>query len=183
MSLFKLQEWWSIQCCEDEEEFDSGCMCIGNLDNANPSTNKIAIGSLAGRLRIYAPINPSFKVDDLIIEISLGQPILQILTGQFIPASSGLGIAILHPRKLVVYELIAKFSSNDKSKAQYHSLDKIYENDLGLGGKHFTAYNMTSGFFGGCYHYHYCYYCYYHYCYYYRYCYYHYHYHYHYCCY
>ena len=149
MSVFQLQEWWSVQCCEEEEEFDTGCLCIGNLDNADPPSNKIAVGSLAGKLRIYSPSSPSYKVDDLIIEFTSGQPILQLLSGQFIPASSGLGIAVLHPRKLVIYELIAKFNSNEKTKAQYHSLEKIYEHDLGLGGKHFTAYNMTSGYFGG----------------------------------
>lgn len=47
MSVFQLQEWWSINV-SDNEEFDTGCMTIGNIDNSNPSTDKIAIGSLQG---------------------------------------------------------------------------------------------------------------------------------------
>ena len=33
-------------------------------------------------------------------------------------------------------------------KANYHSLRKAYEHNLGVEGKHFTAYNMISGPFG-----------------------------------
>ena len=32
MSLFKAREWWSTVVGE-EEEFDSGCMCVANIDN------------------------------------------------------------------------------------------------------------------------------------------------------
>ena len=35
MSVFRLQEWWSIKM-SDTEEFDMGCMVVGNLDNAPP---------------------------------------------------------------------------------------------------------------------------------------------------
>jgi hypothetical protein len=38
---------------------------------------------------------------------------------------------------------------NHGSKASYYVLEKLYEHDLGLEGKHFTAYNMTHGPFGG----------------------------------
>lgn len=33
-------------------------------------------------------------------------------------------------------------------KANYHSMRKAYEHNLGVEGKHFTAYNMISGPFG-----------------------------------
>lgn len=33
MSLFKARDWWSTTVGEDEE-FDQGCLCVGNLDNA-----------------------------------------------------------------------------------------------------------------------------------------------------
>jgi Bardet-Biedl syndrome 9 protein len=36
-----------------------------------------------------------------------------------------------------------------EGRANYHQLTKFYEHNLGLEGKHFTAYNMTSGPFGG----------------------------------
>lgn len=36
-----------------------------------------------------------------------------------------------------------------EGKANYHVMRKAYEHVLGIEGKHFTAYNMTSGPFGG----------------------------------
>ena len=35
MSVFRLQEWWSVRMADDEE-FDTGCMVVGNLDNSAP---------------------------------------------------------------------------------------------------------------------------------------------------
>jgi len=115
MSCFKLQEWWSVQAGADEE-FAAGAMVVGNLDNAPPSaagngstdgselapSNKVAVGSLQGMLRVYCPARPEFRVDDLLVEADLGQPVLQLLSGQFLPMSSHLAIAVLHPRSLVV---------------------------------------------------------------------------------
>ena len=57
------------------------------------------------------------------------------------------GLAILHPRKLVVYELSPKGAKS--GQASYYSLVKLYEHDLGMKGKHFTSYNMICGSFGG----------------------------------
>lgn len=34
-------------------------------------------------------------------------------------------------------------------RANYYSMHKAYQHDLGIDGKHFTAYNMSSGLFGG----------------------------------
>lgn len=33
MSLFKARDWWSTTVGE-EEEFDLGCLCVANIDNA-----------------------------------------------------------------------------------------------------------------------------------------------------
>lgn len=55
---------------------------------------------------MYQPTRPQFRVEDLVLEESLGLPILQLLLGKFIPSSDGLGVAVLHPKKLVVYEII-----------------------------------------------------------------------------
>lgn len=33
MSLFKARDWWSTTVGE-EEEFDLGCLCVTNIDNA-----------------------------------------------------------------------------------------------------------------------------------------------------
>ncbi len=35
MSLFKVKDWWSVQCGSDEE-FDHNSLCIANIDN-NPN--------------------------------------------------------------------------------------------------------------------------------------------------
>jgi len=32
MSLFKAREWWSTKAGVDEE-FDTGCLCVGDIDN------------------------------------------------------------------------------------------------------------------------------------------------------
>ena len=90
----------------EEEEFDHGAMAVGNIDNSNPPAEKIAVGSLQGMLRIYHPSRPGFRIEDLILEESLGSPILQLLVGRFIPSTDINGLAVLHPRCLVVYELL-----------------------------------------------------------------------------
>lgn len=33
MSLFKARDWWSASLGEGEE-FDQGCLCVGNVDNS-----------------------------------------------------------------------------------------------------------------------------------------------------
>lgn len=111
MSVFQLQEWWSVKV-GDDEEFDVSCFGVGNLDNAPNRFNKIVIGSLKGILRIYYPSKPNFRIEDLVLEENLGKPILQILVGRFIPGTEALGIAVLHPRELVVYEVIPQGSKN-----------------------------------------------------------------------
>ncbi|KAJ1421010.1 PTHB1, N-terminal domain-containing protein, partial [Ochromonadaceae sp. CCMP2298] len=107
MSVFQLQEWWGVKVAQNEE-FDHGSLVVGNLDNADPPANKIAVGSQQGMLRIYAPTRPQFRVEDLILEESLGQPILQLLAGCFIPSTKILGLAVLHPKQLAVYEVVAQ---------------------------------------------------------------------------
>lgn len=65
-------------------------------------------------------------------------------------------LAVLHPRSLVVYETQVKFASGEGLAASksgkgpdFLSLTKLYEHKLGIGGLHFTAYNMCAGPFGG----------------------------------
>ena len=104
MSVFQLNEWWGVQVASTEE-FDFGCLCLGNIDNASPPSDKIVVGSLEGMIRVYNPSKPQYRIEDLILEESLGLPILQLLTGRFIPSTEIIGLAVLHPRKLVVYEI------------------------------------------------------------------------------
>jgi Bardet-Biedl syndrome 9 protein len=105
MSVFQLQEWWSVKIT-DKEEFDFGCMVVGNVDNSHPATEKICVGSQQGILRIYQPTKPQFRVEDLILEENLNFPIIQLLLGKFIPSTDFLGLAVLHPKTLVVYEVV-----------------------------------------------------------------------------
>jgi Bardet-Biedl syndrome 9 protein len=105
MSVFQLQEWWSVKVAEDEE-FDLNCFDIGNVDNSVTLTNKVVVGSLKGVLRMYNPNRPNYRVEDMVMEENLEKPILQLSVGRFIPGSEILGLAILHPRELVVYEVI-----------------------------------------------------------------------------
>mmetsp|Transcript_10029 Transcript_10029/g.8982 ORF Transcript_10029/g.8982 Transcript_10029/m.8982 type:complete len:941 (-) Transcript_10029:906-3728(-) len=148
MSVFQLQEWWTTELASSED-FDHGCMAIGNLDNSKPATDKIAIGSQQGMLRIYNPNRPNYRLEDLMVEENIGSPILQLLIGLFIPSSDLLGLAILTNKKLIVYE-IQVVSGKDGRVVSYYKLEKVYEHVLGLeNGKHFTAYNMISGSFGG----------------------------------
>jgi Bardet-Biedl syndrome 9 protein len=102
MSLFKAREWWAT-IIGDDEQFDQGCMCIGNLDNHSSGTgivdgihhnkfpyprlsaDKIVVGSYHGFLRIYNP-RPiktengysGFRPEDVMCETSLNAPILQV---------------------------------------------------------------------------------------------------------
>ena len=87
------------------------------------------------------------SVEDLIHEENLGTPILQIALGRFIPGTQvHIALAVLHPRKLTVFELTA---SSTTGRVMYYTLSKLYEHRLGDEGKHFTAFNMTVGPFGG----------------------------------
>jgi Bardet-Biedl syndrome 9 protein len=105
MSVFQLHEWWGIKVAE-EEEFDQCCFGVGNIDNSSPPSNKIVVGSLDGVLRMYHPTRPNFRVEDLVMEENLNKPIIQLAVGRFIPASDTLAVAVLHPRELVVYEVL-----------------------------------------------------------------------------
>ena len=40
MSVFQLNDWWSVRM-SDGEEFDRGCMVVGNVDNANPPAGNL----------------------------------------------------------------------------------------------------------------------------------------------
>lgn len=147
MSVFQLQEWWTVQA-GDKEEYDQGSMIVGNIDNANPGVDKIMIGSQQGMIRIYAPSKPQYRVEDLVYESDLGFPILQLTLGKFIPSSKDRnGVAVLHPRKVVVYEVIPQGGQN--GRINFYNLEKLYEHNLGPDGKHFTAFNMAHGPFGG----------------------------------
>jgi Bardet-Biedl syndrome 9 protein len=107
MSLFKTREWWTTTCGTDEE-FDQGCMAMGNVDEAHDGGTKIVTGSFSGMIRVYAPKGRDYKVDDLVLEVDLRLPIIQVEVGRFVSHTGKTSVAVLHPRKLVVYTLDTK---------------------------------------------------------------------------
>jgi Bardet-Biedl syndrome 9 protein len=150
MSVFQLHDWWQIQLGESED-FDFGCIAVGNVDNVYPPCNKVVIGSHQGILRVLKPSSSSYKVEDLLLEVDLGQPILQLALGKLIAGVDIIGLAILHPRSVVVYEVIPQRNkeTDDEGSINYYSVQKHYEHNLGINGKNFTSYNMILGRFGG----------------------------------
>lgn len=147
MSLFKARDWWSTTVGEDEE-FDHGCLCVANLDNSEDELDKIIIGSYHGILRIFNP-RPTktddgwsgYRPEDVMLEYSLQHPILQIEAGKFASSTENLHIAILHPRKLAVYNVSATVGSVEHGK--HYQLKIAYEHNLQR-----TAFNFCCGPFG-----------------------------------
>lgn len=147
MSLFKARDWWSTTVGE-EEEFDQGCLCVANIDNSSNELDKIIIGSYHGILRIFNP-KPTkidggwsgFRPEDVLLESSLQSPVLQIEAGKFVSGSEKLHLAVLHPRKLAVYN-VAEMSGAVEHGTQYQ-MTLAYEHKLQR-----TAYNFTYGPFG-----------------------------------
>ncbi|KAK6166671.1 hypothetical protein SNE40_023310 [Patella caerulea] len=148
MSLFKTRDWWSVAIGEDEE-FDHGCLCIGNIDNNPDNVDKIIIGSFHGILRIYNP-HPTktengwsgYKVEDVMVEQAFQLPILQIEVGKFSSVTENLQLAVLHPRKLAIYSV--KAISGTVEHGQQYQIQKLYEHNLQR-----TTYNFCYGPFGG----------------------------------
>ena len=132
--------WWECTAggfgdCGEE------CVAVGNLDNAPDGSNKIAVGSYAGLLRVYNPHQPGYQVEDLMMEVQLGAPILQLAVGRFLANSKHITLAVLHPRSLSVHSL----SSGSVGKDTTHfKLAKAYEHALER-----PARSMVHGSFGG----------------------------------
>ncbi|XP_052813611.1 protein PTHB1-like [Mya arenaria] len=147
MSLFKARDWWSTSVGE-EEEFDNGCLCVANVDNSTDEIDKIVIGSYHGILRIFNP-KPTktengwsgFRPEDVLLESPLQNPILQLETGKFVSGSDKLHLAILHPRKLAVYNVAAMTGAVEHG-IQYQ-MTLAYEHKLQR-----TAFNFCFGPFG-----------------------------------
>lgn len=92
MSLFKACNWWSTQCPDFEENYDSFLLHCCRFGLENGEKDCICVGSHAGYLSIYQPIQSDtsnnvvndFKPTDLLLEIKLPTPILQITSGTFL---------------------------------------------------------------------------------------------------
>uniref|UniRef100_A0A8D0E015 Bardet-Biedl syndrome 9 n=1 Tax=Salvator merianae TaxID=96440 RepID=A0A8D0E015_SALMN len=145
MSLFKARDWWST-IVGNSEEFDQGCLCVANVDNNNNGEDKIIVGSYTGFLRIYNPhpMKPgdAMQPEDLLLEVQLPEPILQVEVGKFVSGTELLHLAVLHCRKLCIYAVSGSLGNIDHGN-QYQ-LKRMYEHHLQR-----TAFNMTYGPFGG----------------------------------
>lgn len=75
MSIFQLSEWWATTV-GNSEEFHNSSVCVGNVDNMEPTLQKICTGSFEGILRIYTPQPRAFRIEDVLIEKNCQLPIL-----------------------------------------------------------------------------------------------------------
>ncbi|XP_019393993.1 PREDICTED: protein PTHB1 isoform X3 [Crocodylus porosus] len=145
MSLFKARDWWSTTLGE-KEEFDQGCLCVADVDNSGSGQDKIIVGSYMGFLRIFNPhpVKPGdgMQAEDLLLEVQLREPVLQVEVGKFVSGTELLHLAVLHCRKLCVYAVSGTLGSVEHGN-QYH-IKLMYEHNLQR-----TACNMTYGPFGG----------------------------------
>lgn len=145
MSLFKARDWWSTVLGE-KEEFDQGCLCLGDVDNTGSGQDKIIVGSFMGYLRIFSPhpvkTGDGAQAEDLLLEMQLRDPILQVEVGKFVSGTEMLHLAVLHSRKLCVYSVSGTLGNVEHGN-QYQ-IKLMYEHHLQR-----TACNMTYGSFGG----------------------------------
>ncbi|CAD7694287.1 unnamed protein product [Nyctereutes procyonoides] len=145
MSLFKARDWWSTVLGE-KEEFDQGCLCLADVDNTGNGQDKIIVGSFMGYLRIFNPhpvkTGDGAQAEDLLLEVHLQDPILQVEVGKFVSGTEMLHLAVLHSRKLCVYSVSGTLGNVEHGN-QYQ-IKLMYEHNLQR-----TACNMTYGSFGG----------------------------------
>ncbi|XP_010192389.1 PREDICTED: protein PTHB1, partial [Mesitornis unicolor] len=99
-----------------------------------------------GYLRIFNPhpVKPGDGVqpEDLLLEVQLREPVLQVEVGKFVSGTEGLHLAVLHCRKLCVYAVSGTLGNVEHGN-QYQ-IKLMYEHNLQR-----TACNMTYGPFGG----------------------------------
>ncbi|XP_031201486.1 protein PTHB1 isoform X1 [Mastomys coucha] len=145
MSLFKARDWWSTVLGE-KEEFDQGCLCLADVDNSGNGQDKIIVGSFMGYLRIFNPHSVKTgggpQAEDLLLEVHLRDPVLQVEVGKFVSGTEMLHLAVLHSRKLCVYSVSGTLGNVEHGN-QYQ-IKLMYEHHLQR-----TACNMTYGPFGG----------------------------------
>ncbi|XP_077895996.1 protein PTHB1 isoform X3 [Ictidomys tridecemlineatus] len=139
------RDWWSTVLGE-KEEFDQGCLCLADVDNSGSGQDKIIVGSFMGYLRIFNPhpvkTGDGAQAEDLLLEVHLRDPILQVEVGKFVSGTEMLHLAVLHSRKLCVYSVSGTLGNVEHGN-QYQ-LKLMYEHNLQR-----TAFNMTYGSFGG----------------------------------
>ncbi|XP_077454398.1 protein PTHB1 isoform X3 [Stigmatopora argus] len=147
MSLFKARDWWSATLGEGEE-FDQGCLCVGDVDNSGTGHDKVVVGSYMGMLRIFSPYpakaaeGAQGSAEAQLLEVHLQNAIVQVELGKFVSCSDLLHLAVLHPRKLSVYSV--QGTTGNVGHGDQYQIKLVYEHNLQR-----TACNMTYGTFGG----------------------------------
>ena len=141
MSLFQARTWWEAPTPQGEDgHYDVGCQCVGNIDNDPSGSQKIVVGSYNGMVRVYHPQAREYRVDHLCMEQKLQHPVIQVLAGRFVNASSDIFLAVLHPRHLAVYACRTAASGG---ALQYYNFQVVYEHNIER-----PCFNMCMGTFG-----------------------------------
>ncbi|XP_029399120.1 protein PTHB1 isoform X3 [Mus pahari] len=124
---------------------DSVCLGTWKTSNTRPR-DKIIVGSFTGYLRIFNPHSVKSgggpQAEDLLLEVHLRDPVLQVEVGKFVSGTEMLHLAVLHSRKLCVYSVSGTLGNVEHGN-QYQ-IKLMYEHHLQR-----TACNMTYGPFGG----------------------------------
>ncbi|XP_037085643.1 protein PTHB1-like [Pollicipes pollicipes] len=147
MSLFKAREWWSTTCGTDET-FDLGSMLVASIGPEKQSVQRIV-----GFIRVYQPnyegrgdgeeaAENGFRPDDLLLEVQLDQPVLQLMAGHFVHSCSDTCLAVLMPFQVVIFTM--NMAAGAVEHGTHYALHAAYSHRLKR-----SAFNMFSGNFGG----------------------------------
>ncbi|ESO84549.1 hypothetical protein LOTGIDRAFT_222053 [Lottia gigantea] len=147
MSLFKTRDWWSVGVGE-EEEFDFGCLTVGNIDNSSDDLGKYNLSqsdmtSHSIRYTHNTDSTTGIKAFDLLETVAMsdnGTSPSELCQARSVTESNQL--AVLHPRKLAVYSI--KAISGTVEHGQQYQIQLLYEHNLQR-----TTYNFCYGPFGG----------------------------------
>ncbi|XP_058826875.1 protein PTHB1 [Topomyia yanbarensis] len=160
MSLFKVCNWWKTQCPDVEPNYDSFSIHCCRLRIQDGEKDNIIIGSHSGHLSIYQPSYKTlaegeldddrqfeniFQHSDVILETKLALPVIGIRDGKFTTATKAdtkLQLAILHPMKICIYQIITVGGIADHG--DHTKLQLLYEHNLSH-----PAFSFCRGNFGG----------------------------------
>ena len=71
------------------------------------------------------------RVEEMLLEVDLGVPVLQLEAGRFVVGADDDTLAVLHPRSLVVYALAPADGGDGAGDAAFYTLTKQYEHRYG----------------------------------------------------
>lgn len=114
----------------------------------NRKKDKIVTGSYSGVIRIFLPHKREYNMNDLMLEEELDEPILQVEAGRFLAGSKKIALAVLHPRRIVVYTVVIINPDGGQTfsptEGCFYALTKNYEHKLPR-----NAHSFVYGGFGG----------------------------------